>query len=119
LVEYGLMPELVGRLPVIATLGALGVEDFVAILTKPKNALLKQYRKLCQMSNAQLRFTEAAIREMARKAHALGTGARGLRKVVEDVMETVMFNLHDGQEVVIGEGHVFRQHRPTQGGNRR
>lgn len=109
LVEYGLMPELVGRLPVIASLEKLTMDDFVAILTKPRNAILKQYRKLCRMSNVHLRFTEAAVRELARRAYTLGTGARGLRTVVENVLEDVMFRLNDladVQEVVISEDVV-------------
>ncbi len=106
LVTFGLMPELVGRIPVIALLEKLTVDDFVAILTKPKDAWLKQYQKLCRMSNVQLRFTEAAICEFARKAYALGIGARGLRSVVENVMESVMFSMSDlpkGQKVIIDE----------------
>lgn len=109
LVEFGLLPELVGRLPVIATLEKLTMDDFVAILTKPRNAILKQYRKLCRMSNVHLRFTEAAVKELARRAYTLGTGARGLRTVVENVMEDVMFrltDLPDVQEVVISEDVV-------------
>ena len=112
LVKFGMMPELVGRIPVIAVLEKLTPDDFVAILTKPKNALLKQYRKLCRMSNIELRFTEAAIGEFARKAYALGMGARGLRSVVENVMEGVMFGMSDvpkGQEVVIDEEIVQRR----------
>jgi ATP-dependent Clp protease ATP-binding subunit ClpX len=89
---FGLIPELIGRLPVIVTLDALGVDDLVRILQEPKNSLLGQYRKLLAYHGADLEFTPGAIREVARIAHARLTGARGLRAVVEQVVEGVLFD---------------------------
>ena len=88
---FGMIPELLGRLPVIATLDDLGVEDLARILSDPKNALVKQYRKLLRLQGADLEFTPGAIKEIARMAHERGTGARGLRAVVESVVEGVLF----------------------------
>jgi ATP-dependent Clp protease ATP-binding subunit ClpX len=93
LVEFGMIPELVGRLPIVATLSELTVDDLVSVLTRPKNALLKQYRKLAQLHGADVRFTDEAVREIARLAYEHGTGARGLRSVVEAVMEKILFEL--------------------------
>ena len=90
--KFGLIPELLGRLPVIATLDDLGVEDLVRILQEPKNSLIGQYRKLLEYHHAELEFTDGAIREIARIAHERGTGARGLRAVVEAVLEPVLFD---------------------------
>ena len=89
---FGLIPELLGRLPVIATLDDLGVEDLVRILREPKNSLIGQYRKLLAYHQADLEFTDGAMREIARIAHERGTGARGLRAVVEAVLEPVLFD---------------------------
>ena len=81
--RFGLIPELLGRLPVIATLDDLGVEDLMRILQEPKNSLIAQYRKLLKYRNASLSFTDGALVEIARLAHGRGTGARGLRSIVE------------------------------------
>ncbi len=89
---FGLIPELIGRLPVIATLDALGVDDLVRILHEPKNSLIGQYRKLLKYRQADLRFTDGAIRAIAETAHERGTGARGLRAIVERVLEPVLFD---------------------------
>jgi ATP-dependent Clp protease ATP-binding subunit ClpX len=93
LIAFGFIPELVGRLPVVAALHSPGVEDLVAILTWPKNAIAKQYQKLCQMSGATLEFTDAALREIANLAYQEGTGARGLRSIVERTMEPIFMEL--------------------------
>jgi ATP-dependent Clp protease ATP-binding subunit ClpX len=90
--KFGLIPELLGRLPVIATLDDLGVEDLVRILREPTNSLIGQYRKLMKYRDASLSFTDGAIREIARLAHDRGTGARGLRSIVEGVLEPVLFD---------------------------
>lgn len=90
--RFGLIPELVGRIPVIATLDDLGVDDLVRILQQLKNSLIGQYRKLLKYRHADLEFTDGAIREVALIAHERGTGARGLRAVVESVLEPVMFD---------------------------
>ena len=89
---FGLIPELLGRLSVIATLDDLGVDDLVRILQEPKNSLLGQYRKLLKYRNANLSFTDGAMREIARVAHERGTGARGLRAIVERVVEPILFD---------------------------
>jgi ATP-dependent Clp protease ATP-binding subunit ClpX len=94
LVDFGMIPELVGRLPVIVALEALDEKALVDILTRPRDALVKQYQKLFRMDRVNLRFTEGALRAIARKAGALGTGARGLRTVVESVMLELMYDLH-------------------------
>ncbi|MDB5350091.1 MAG: ATP-dependent Clp protease, ATP-binding subunit ClpX [Planctomycetota bacterium] len=99
---FGLIPEFVGRMPIIATLDDLGVEDLARILGDPKNALLKQYRKILRLQGADLDFTPDAIREIARMAHARCTGARGLRSVLEMVVEGVMYEVSEADR-----GHVF------------
>jgi ATP-dependent Clp protease ATP-binding subunit ClpX len=88
---FGLIPELIGRLPVVVTLDDLGVEDLVRILQEPKNSLLSQYRKLLAYHQADLEFAPGAINEIACIAHARGTGARGLRSVIERVLEPVLY----------------------------
>lgn len=94
LLNYGLIPELVGRLPVTTALDTLSDEDMKRILTEPKNALVKQYQKLMAMDGVSLSFDDAALDAIVERARALGTGARGLRSVMEDVMLDVMFDLH-------------------------
>ncbi|MGH7127622.1 MAG: ATP-dependent Clp protease ATP-binding subunit ClpX, partial [Planctomycetaceae bacterium] len=91
--EFGLIPELVGRLPIVTTLAPLSEADLVRVLTEPKNSLVKQYQKFFDMEGAQLEFTDDALREVARIAKAKETGARGLRSVVEDAMFEIMFEL--------------------------
>ncbi|QDT37973.1 ATP-dependent Clp protease ATP-binding subunit ClpX [Stratiformator vulcanicus] len=93
--EYGLIPELAGRLPVLSSLSPLGAEDLVKILTEPKNALVKQYQKLFEMENAKLEFTDAALFEIAKIAIDKDTGARGLRSVMEECMFEFMYELPD------------------------
>ncbi len=91
--EFGLIPELVGRLPVLSSLLPLDVDDLVKILVEPKNALVKQYKKFFEMEGAELEFTDAALREIASIAKRKETGARGLRSVVEDCMFNLMYDL--------------------------
>jgi ATP-dependent Clp protease ATP-binding subunit ClpX len=90
--KFGLIPELLGRLPVITTLDDLGVEDLARILREPTNSILAQYRKLLKYRHASLEFTEGATREIARLAHERGTGARGLRAIIERILEPVLFD---------------------------
>ena len=106
--RYGLIPEFIGRLPVIATLEDLDEDALVTILTEPKNALIKQYQKLFGMENCQLEVTEEALSAIARRAMGKETGARGLRSIIEDVMLDVMFDLPDnaGSSYVINERNV-------------
>src|SRR5882762_5356181 len=93
LIEFGMIPEFVGRLPVIAPLDPLDEESLVRILTEPRNALVRQYQKLFEMEGAELEFQAGALREIAHKARERDTGARGLRSIVEEVMTDIMFEL--------------------------
>ncbi len=114
LVEYGMIPEFVGRLPVIAPLDPLDEESLVRILTEPRNALARQYRKLFEMEGAELEFTKDALKEIARRARARDTGARGLRSIVEEVMTDIMFELPEmevKEKFVITEA-VVRGEKP-------
>jgi ATP-dependent Clp protease ATP-binding subunit ClpX len=104
LLAYGLIPELVGRLPVITALDALSDAEMKRILTEPKNALVKQYQKLLAMDGIDLTFEDAALEAVVERARALGTGARGLRSIMEDVMLDVMFNVHS--HASIGTCHI-------------
>ena len=115
--EFGLIPELVGRLPVCTSLAPLDEPGLVKVLTEPKNALIKQYQSLFEMENAELEFTEDALHAVAARAKAKGTGARGLRSIIEEVMMDIMFELPDqeqGQTYVInddiveGRDHLFK-----------
>ena len=95
LVEYGLIPEFIGRFPITATLSELTESDLVAILEEPKNALVKQYMKLFEIEDVDLHFTREALRAVCRKAMKTKTGARGLRSVLENVMLDIMYELPD------------------------
>ncbi len=91
LVKFGMIPEFVGRAPLIVQLHPLSEDDLVRILTEPKNALVKQYQELLRMEGIELRFTQAALKEVARRALKRGTGARGLRAILEKAMVDLMF----------------------------
>jgi len=109
LLKFGIIPELVGRLPVISPLEALTREDLVRILTEPKNALVKQYQKLFAVDGVTLTFTEGAIRQIAATSIRRGTGARGLRSIIEKTLEDTMFRLpsmEGVEEVVVDEAAV-------------
>ena len=93
IIEYGMIPEMVGRLPVITTLSALDEEALIDILTKPKNALCKQYQRFFDMENAELEFTEGALHALAQKALKRDTGARALRSITEELMVDLMYQL--------------------------
>ena len=106
ILEFGLIPELVGRLPVISSLGPLSEDGMVRVLTEPKNALTKQYESLFKMENCDLTFTDGALRKISRRAHDKGTGARGLRSIIEQVMLDIMYDLPEspkGTKFVIDE----------------
>jgi ATP-dependent Clp protease ATP-binding subunit ClpX len=92
-IEFGMIPEMVGRMPVIATLGSLDEEALVDILTKPKNALCRQYQRLFEMENAEIEFTEDALRALARRSLKHDTGARALRSIAEELMVDLMYQL--------------------------
>jgi ATP-dependent Clp protease ATP-binding subunit ClpX len=98
LIKFGMIPELVGRLPVVATLTPIDEETMVAILTDPKNALVKQYQHLFSMENATLEFTPEALRAVAREAMRRDVGARALRAVVEEVMLELLYELPESKE---------------------
>ncbi|KFB10421.1 MULTISPECIES: ATP-dependent Clp protease ATP-binding subunit ClpX [Nitratireductor] len=115
LLKFGLIPEFVGRLPVLATLEDLDEDALVQILSEPKNALVKQYQRLFEMENVELTFHENALREIARKAIERKTGARGLRSIMEAILLDTMFELpalEGVQEVVISDEVVAGNARP-------
>ena len=103
LLKFGLIPEFIGRLPVVATLGDLDENTLMEILTRPKNALIKQYGRLFEMEGIKLSFTEDALKSVAHRAIARKTGARGLRSIMEQILLNTMFDLHglDGVEEVV------------------
>lgn len=104
LVKFGLIPELIGRLPVITTLQPLSEDDLVKILVEPKNALIKQYQELLTMDGVELEFEESALHRIAELAIKKGIGARGLRSIIEKTMQKVMYaipNMADAKKVVI------------------
>nr|WP_324609208.1 ATP-dependent protease ATP-binding subunit ClpX [Helicobacter enhydrae] len=110
LVHYGLIPELIGRLPVVATLQEITLEAMVEILRKPQNALIKQYQKIFDIDGSKLEFTNGALEEIAQMAIARKTGARGLRSILEDLLNEVMFDLPSKKKAyVIGRANVLRQ----------
>jgi ATP-dependent Clp protease ATP-binding subunit ClpX len=127
LLKFGLIPEFVGRLPVISTLEPLDEDALVQILTEPKNALAKQYQKLLELDNVELEFESEALREIAKEAIKRNTGARGLRAIIESIMLDVMYDLPSRDDVskciitndsvvnkqapklVTKEGHVIKQ----------
>jgi ATP-dependent Clp protease ATP-binding subunit ClpX len=115
LLRFGLIPEFVGRLPVIGVLGKLDVEQMVEILTKPKNALVKQYLRLFDMENVRLKFTDDAVRAVAEAALKRSTGARGLRSIIEEVMMDLMFevpSLEGVSEVLVNRDAIERKGQP-------
>jgi ATP-dependent Clp protease ATP-binding subunit ClpX len=115
LLKFGLIPEFVGRVPVIAALRDLDEESLVRILKEPKNALTKQYAKLFEMESVRLKFTEGALRAIAREAFRRKSGARGLRAIMEEIMLDVMYDIPSQaeiEEVVISEEVVERKESP-------
>ncbi|HWC88378.1 MAG TPA: ATP-dependent Clp protease ATP-binding subunit ClpX, partial [Pirellulales bacterium] len=121
ILEFGLIPELVGRLPVVSALKPLDTDALVRVLHEPRNALIKQYQKLFEMENAELHFTPEALKAIAERAQEKETGARGLRSIIEEVMLDIMFDLPEqgaGQkyvvtpEVVRGRQQLFPMAEP-------
>ena len=115
LLRFGMIPEFVGRLPVHASLAELDEEALVRILTEPKNALIKQYQKLFDMENVQLKFTDGALNSIAIEAIRRDTGARGLRAILEEIMLDVMYDLpgrDNVKECIISEEVVARKKDP-------
>ncbi|MCK4751893.1 MAG: ATP-dependent Clp protease ATP-binding subunit ClpX [Planctomycetes bacterium] len=116
IIEYGMIPEMVGRLPVITTLSALDEDALIDILTEPKNALVKQYQKFFEMDDAELEFTDDALHALAKKALERDTGARALRSITEELMVDLMYQLPEEpkgtkyvitRDVVEGEAELF------------
>jgi len=115
LLRFGLIPEFIGRLPVIATLDELNMEALVDILKKPKNALVKQYQKLFEFENVKLRFTEGALMAIAKEAVKRKSGARGLRSILENIMLDVMYEIPSQtnvRECIISEEVVVHRENP-------
>ena len=100
LIKYGLIPEFIGRMPIIATLNELDENSLIKILKEPKNSLIKQYKRLFEFENVELEFKEEAILEIAKKAISKKTGARGLRSIIENILLKTMFDLPDMQDVI-------------------
>lgn len=115
LLKYGLIPEFIGRLPIVATLDELDEEALVRILCEPKNALIKQYKKLFDMENVKLKFTDGAMVAVAKEALKRKTGARGLRSILENAMLDVMYDIPSQdrvREVVINEDVIYKGTQP-------
>jgi len=115
LLKFGLIPEFIGRLPIVATLEELTEEDFVRILTTPKNALVRQYQKYFDFEKVKLKFTDAALWAIAKEALRRNTGARGLRSIMEEIMLDTMYELpsrNDVQECEVTEEAVARRQQP-------
>ena len=113
LLQYGLIPEFIGRLPIIATLKDLNKEALINILTKPKNALIKQYEKMFDMENVKLTFTDDALEAIAERALIRETGARGLRSILENILVNTMFDLpnHNNVEEVVINKEVINDNK--------
>ncbi|HXT05216.1 MAG TPA: ATP-dependent Clp protease ATP-binding subunit ClpX, partial [Casimicrobiaceae bacterium] len=115
LIKFGLIPEFVGRLPVVATLDELDEAALIQILVEPKNALIKQYHKMFRMEGVELEIRELALRAIASKALARKTGARGLRSILEQVLLDVMYDLPSMQNlarVVVDESTITNDGKP-------
>jgi ATP-dependent Clp protease ATP-binding subunit ClpX len=115
LIKFGLIPEFIGRIPIVATLNELSLDALVRILTEPKNALIKQYRKLFELEHVNLKFTDAALLCVAEAALERKSGARGLRAILESVMLDIMYEIPSSpeiQECVIGEEVITRGESP-------
>jgi ATP-dependent Clp protease ATP-binding subunit ClpX len=115
LIKYGMIPEFLGRLPVIATLHELNEDSLIRILKEPKNALIKQYQKLFEMEGVNLRFTDSALSAVSREAVKRKSGARGLRAIMEACMLDIMYelpSLENVKECVISEDVVLNKEDP-------
>jgi ATP-dependent Clp protease ATP-binding subunit ClpX len=115
LIKFGLIPEFVGRLPVVATLDELDEAALIQILVEPKNALLKQYQKMFRMEGVELEIRESALRAISHKALARKTGARGLRSILEHTLLDVMYDLPslaNLSRVIVDEGTITNDSKP-------
>lgn len=116
LIKFGMIPELVGRLPIVSTLDTLNLEALKRIFSEPKNALLKQYKMLLEMDDTELEFEDDAVTEIAKKAVERETGARGLRTIVEDIMLDIMYeipSMPDAEKVIITKDCVMKKGEPV------
>ncbi len=115
LLKFGLIPEFVGRLPIIATLQELDKNALIEIVTKPKNALVKQYKKLLELDGVELEFEEDALNAIVEKAIERNTGARGLRSIIEDIMRDIMFDIPTNPKIekcIITKDTVLNKKEP-------
>jgi ATP-dependent Clp protease ATP-binding subunit ClpX len=115
LIKFGLIPEFVGRLPVVSSLNHLSVLDLVHILTEPKNALVKQYKKMFSLENVELEFEQIALEAIAKETLKKGSGARGLRSIIESILMDVMFNVPEDTsigKVIVTENTVLKKESP-------
>jgi len=115
LLKYGMIPEFIGRLPVIATLNELNQEDLIRILIEPKDAIIKQYTKMFELENVRLKFTDGALRTIAKSSVERKSGARGLRSILENTMLDIMYDIpsrQDVRECVISEDVVLNKEKP-------
>src|SRR5262249_30322604 len=109
LLDFGMIPEFIGRLPVLAPLDPLDEDSLVRILTEPRNGLVRQYKELFEMEGSELEFTEGALKLIAKRARERDTGARALRSIVEDVMTDLMYELPEMEtkgKFVVNEGVI-------------
>ncbi len=114
MVQYGIIPELIGRLHIIATLEPITLDDMVKILLEPKNSIVKQYQKLFEIDNVSLSFEDGALRAIAQRAIERKTGARGLRSIMEEILIDIMYELPElsGYEVIITEDVINKNLKP-------
>lgn len=115
LLKYGLIPEFIGRLPVLATLNELDEEDLIKILVEPKNSIIKQYKKAFELEDVKLKFTDGALRAIAKLSIERKSGARGLRAILENIMLDIMYDIpsrNDVKECVINEEAVLKKEPP-------
>jgi ATP-dependent Clp protease ATP-binding subunit ClpX len=115
LLKFGLIPEFIGRLPVIATLDELDANDLIRILVEPKDAIIKQYKKLFALENVNLKFTDGALKAVANLSMERKSGARGLRSILENTMLEIMYDIpsrNDIKECVINEDVVLKKEKP-------
>jgi ATP-dependent Clp protease ATP-binding subunit ClpX len=116
LIRYGLIPEFIGRLPVTAVLNSLNEDALLQILTEPKNAIVKQYKKLFRMEGVELEFEDEAMKEVVKKALTKGTGARALRSILEEIMIDIMYKLPGKENVtkcVVTAGVINKKDKPV------
>ncbi|MGL5641561.1 MAG: ATP-dependent Clp protease ATP-binding subunit ClpX, partial [Paraclostridium sp.] len=116
LLKFGIIPEFIGRIPVVATLELLDEDALISILKEPKNSLVKQFQKLFELDGVELEFEDAALRAIAKKAIERNTGARGLRSIVENIMMDIMYEIpsrDDIKKIILTEESVKEEAEPV------